>query len=121
MTGNGPASNAARRSSWAESWSMRGMPSRSQSACPDLSPLELVVDDALESLVGLRAAQESAVDEEGGSARDSCHVAVLDVGIDQVLVLVCFDARVEFRGVEADAGGRGLEIHAAELRRIGEQ
>ena len=45
MTGNGPASKAANRSSSADSWSRLGMPRLSQSACPRIADFGLQIAD----------------------------------------------------------------------------
>jgi hypothetical protein len=66
---------------------------------------DLVVDDRLESLKGLRAGKEPAVDEERGSPGHTQRLT---------FPIVPVDVRPELPGIDALSEGRGIEV---EVRR----
>src|SRR5262252_7812621 len=98
MTGKGPASNEARRSSSAVRCEAVAIPPRFAIAVPAgrsvLLELELFVDDSLEDVVRLRAADHPAVDEERWCAVDPRFLAGAEVRVHLRLRLVPVDARV---------------------------
>src|SRR3954464_752327 len=136
MTGNGPVSMDARRSSCVVSCSVIGIPRRFASGVPEmrnaecgmrngeggsrmlsrsaLLRCELLVDDLLERVVRLRAADRPAVDEEGRRSVHACLLAVAQVGVDFGLELVRVDTGVELGGVEAEFCRVLLQIRAAQ-------
>src|ERR1043166_1793547 len=81
-----------------------------------LVQLELLVDDLLEHLERLGAAQQASVDVEGWRPDHARFLTRSDVGVDRRLVLVRVDARVELAAVHAEVDGALLEIRIAELR-----
>src|SRR5436309_5716926 len=122
MTGNGPGSKAARRSSCAESCSSCGMRGESQAACPSpFLELELLVDQFLELLERLGAADHPSVDEECRRPVDARLLAGLDVCIDCRLVLARIGAGIEFRAVETEIGGVLFQIGVGQFARLGKQ
>src|SRR5256885_6727621 len=130
MTGNGPGSKDARRSSCVVSCSVIAMSGWQTTVVPtgqsptrraSVVPAQLFVDDLLERLERLCAADHAAVDEKGRRPVHARFFAVADVGVDLRFELMRVDARVELRGVEAQFDRVLLQIGCAQLRRVGKQ
>src|SRR5438046_1750117 len=87
---------------------------------PRLSLPQLPIDGLLHVLVGLRAVDEDAVDEE---RRRSIHArgrSRLQVVVDQRLLFPAVEALVELRRVHPQQLGVSLEIRNRELALVGE-
>ena len=82
---------------------------------------QLVVDDPLERLERLSAAEHPTVDEERRCPVDPGFVAGADVRLDERDVLVRVHARVEARGIEAQVHRVLFEVVDAEPLLVGEQ
>src|SRR5215831_5593434 len=78
---------------------------------------QLLVDDLLELLEGLRARQHAAVDEERRCPRDADGRAVGDVLFDDRLELLLLEALVELLLVQADLARHRLQVGRAQVGR----
>src|SRR5512138_3549477 len=90
-------------------------------SAPLLPDAELLVDDRLEVLEGLGAADQPAVDEEGRRAADPRLLARLPVGVDDLRLLARLEAAVEARPVQPDLARVALEVGRGELPLGGEE
>ncbi len=78
---------------------------------------QLLVDDALERVEWLGAAQRTTVDEERRRPVHPDRVAGGEVRFHFRLIGACVDAGVERRRVQTEVGGMLLQVGLAELRR----
>ena len=89
--------------------------------CAETLPCELLVDDRLERLERLRAAEKATVDEEGRCAGDTDLRSFGQVGADVVLEGAAVETGVELLGVEAESDGVLLVVVDRQGALVGEQ